>query len=121
MVTFLTVIHITVCCLLIIIVLLQQGKGADAGIGLGGSSTQSIFGARGAATFLSKLTTGCAVTFMLTSLSLAYLSAKDSSRSLLKEAPKVEVSPTPAVSPTAVLEVAPTAVPTITPTKSEKK
>ena len=93
MVTFLTIIHIAVSVLLIIIVLIQQGKGAEAGMGLGGN-TQSVFGTRGTATALSKLTTGAAVVFMLTSLSLAYLSARQSSSSLLKGEAKPAVTPT---------------------------
>ncbi|MCB0308166.1 MAG: preprotein translocase subunit SecG [Bdellovibrionales bacterium] len=98
MVTLITVIHISVCVLLIVIVLLQQGKGSDMGAGFGGGGgSQSVLGARGAATVLSKLTTGAAVTFMVTSLALAYLSSKESSQSLLEgENPKAEATLTPA-------------------------
>ncbi len=71
---FLT-IHITACLFLIMVVLLQTGKGAEMGAAFGGS-TQTIFGARGAATFLSKLTTGAAIVFMLTSFSLALMASK---------------------------------------------
>lgn len=116
MVTFLTFIHITVSVLLIIIVLLQQGKGADAGIGLGGN-TQSVFGTRGTATLLSKITTGAAIIFMITSLSLAYLSAKQSGSSLLRG----EKQPDPAVTPTVAASVTPDAVASPTPTPEAKK
>ena len=66
------IIHILVCFFLIGIVLLQSGKGAELGAAFGGSS-QTLFGSRGAATFLNKMTTGVAVVFMITSLLLAVL------------------------------------------------
>ena len=71
----LIVIHIVVCIALIMIVLLQTGKGADMGAAFGGGSSQTLFGSTGASTFLSKATTAAAVIFMLTSLSLAYVSS----------------------------------------------
>jgi preprotein translocase subunit SecG len=70
MATFLLIIHLVVCFFLIFIVLIQSGKGAELGAAFGGSS-QTLFGARGAATFFSKLTTIAAVVFMITSLLLA--------------------------------------------------
>lgn len=72
---FLIVIHIVVCIALIMIVLLQTGKGADMGAAFGGGSSQTLFGSTGASTFLSKATTGAAIVFMVTSLGLAYLSS----------------------------------------------
>lgn len=78
MITFLTIIHILVCFFLIFIVLIQSSKGAELGAAFGGSS-QTLFGSRGAATFLSKLTTISAVVFMLTSLLLAIASVKGGS------------------------------------------
>ena len=72
MYTLMIILHVVVSLALILIVLLQTGKGAEMGAGFGGGSNQTIFGSRGAATFLSKVTTGAAVIFMLTSLSLAY-------------------------------------------------
>lgn len=78
MTTFLLIIHVFVCVMLIAIVLLQSGKGADIGAAFGGSS-QTLFGSRGAATFLNKITTIAAVVFMLTSLSLAVVTAKGGS------------------------------------------
>lgn len=105
MIALLTTIHVTVCVILIVIVLLQQGKGEGLGSGLGGGGSQSVFGARGTATFLSKVTTGAAITFMVTSLSLAYISARDSSKSLLEpEKPKAESStPIPGNTPVATV------------------
>lgn len=76
----LTTIHVIVCIALIIIVLLQTGKGAEMGAAFGGSS-QTLFGSRGAATFLSKLTTTAAIIFMLTSLVLGYMSTRRTSMS----------------------------------------
>ena len=84
MITFLTVMHVFVSVLLVILVLLQQGKGADVGATFGGSS-QTLFGATGAATFLSKLTVGMAAAFMVTSLLLAYLSSHRAGRSLFEQ------------------------------------
>lgn len=67
------VIHVLVCVALILIVLLQSGKGAQMGAAFGGSS-QTLFGSPGAAGFLTKITTGAAVVFMITSLLLAFWS-----------------------------------------------
>lgn len=78
MATFILVIHLIVCFFLITIVLVQGGKGAELGAAFGGSS-QTLFGARGAATFFSKLTTGAAILFMLTSFALALVTTRASS------------------------------------------
>jgi len=75
---FLITLHVTVSAILISMVLLQKGKGADIGAAFGGAS-QTVFGPRGAQSFLSKLTTGAAVIFMITSLTLAFTTAKRSS------------------------------------------
>ena len=80
----LIVIHIVVCVALIMIVLLQTGKGADMGAAFGGGGSQTLFGSTGASTFLSKATTGAAIVFMLTSLSLAYLSSRGTSESIME-------------------------------------
>ncbi len=85
MTTFLTITHILVCLFLIGIVLLQQGKGADMGATFGGGSNQTVFGADGPMPMLSKITTASAIIFMVTSLSLAYISAHDSSSSLMNQ------------------------------------
>ena len=68
-----TVLHVIVCLFLIAVVLLQRGKGAQVGAVFGGGGGATMFGGRGAGNFLTKLTTGAAVVFMLTSLSLAYM------------------------------------------------
>ena len=80
-----TIIHIFVCFALILIVLLQAGKGAEMGAAFGGSS-QTIFGSAGAMGFLTKLTTVAAIIFMVTSLLLAFSSTQRAS-SVMKEAP----------------------------------
>ena len=75
MFAFATVLHVIVCVALIMIVLLQTGKGAEMGAAFGGS-TQTVFGSSGPAGFLNKLTTGVAVFFMITSLTLCYMSGR---------------------------------------------
>ncbi|MFA6221734.1 MAG: preprotein translocase subunit SecG [Desulfomonilaceae bacterium] len=70
------VVHVVVCIALILIILLQTGKGADIGAVFGGGSNQTVFGSTGAATFLSKITVIAAVVFMVTSIVLTYFSGK---------------------------------------------
>ena len=82
--TFLIVLHVIVSAVLVIVILLQAGKGSGLGGAFGGS-TQAVFGGRGAQTFLGKVTSASAAVFMLTSLSLSYLSTR--SGSVVKEAP----------------------------------
>ncbi|WP_022668494.1 preprotein translocase subunit SecG [Desulfospira joergensenii] len=84
MTTLIVTLHIIVCILLILIVLLQSGKGAEMGVSLGGGAGQTLFGAAGPATLLAKITTGVAIIFMLTSLTLAYLSGHQSETSVMK-------------------------------------
>jgi preprotein translocase subunit SecG len=83
----LIVIHVVVCIALIMIVLLQTGKGADMGAAFGGGSSQTLFGSTGASTFLSKATTAAAVIFMLTSLILAYMSGGTATKSVVSDVP----------------------------------
>jgi preprotein translocase subunit SecG len=85
MTTFLMALHIMVCLVLIGVVLLQRGKGSDIGAALGGGSSNTVFGSRGAGNFLTKLTSGCAVTFMITSLSLSYLGTQEAQISVFDE------------------------------------
>ena len=66
----LVTLHVLVCGLLIIVVLLQSGEAADLAGAFGGAGSQTAFGPRGAATFLSKATTWCAIMFMLTSMAM---------------------------------------------------
>jgi preprotein translocase subunit SecG len=93
----LVILHVVVCIALIMIVLLQTGKGADMGAAFGGGGSQTLFGATGASTFLSKATTAAAVIFMLTSLILAYKASDRPAGSLMSnEPPAVEQAAPPA-------------------------
>ena len=74
--TLLTIVHVLVCFALILVVLLQSGRAADLAGAFGGAGSQTAFGPRGAATFLSKATTILAIIFMLTSLGLAFSTAR---------------------------------------------
>jgi preprotein translocase subunit SecG len=71
--TFLNILHVFVCFFLILVVLLQQGRGG--GLGAMGGATTQVFGGSGAGNFMTRLTAVCAAIFMLTSISLAYLSS----------------------------------------------
>ena len=82
MITVLTIIHILVCIFLVSIVLLQHGKGADVGATFGGGG-QSLFGTEGPVPMLNKITTAAAVIFMVTSISLAYISAHRTTSSVM--------------------------------------
>lgn len=84
-------VHVFVCLALILIVLLQTGKGADMGAAFGGGGGQALFGSSGATTFLGKATTVMAIIFMLTSLVLAYRSGHTPNTSIMKDlAPAVQ-------------------------------
>ena len=82
--TLLTIVHVVVCLFLVGIVLLQHGKGADIGATFGGSS-QSLFGTEGPLPLLNKITTAAAIIFMLTSVTLAYISSQNSSSSVMSD------------------------------------
>ena len=97
MVLVLTLLHVVVCVALVMIVLLQKGKGASMGAAFGGSS-QTVFGSTGATPFLSKITVATAVIFMFTSLGLALLMGRGASSSLMKGV-NVPASTQPAESP----------------------
>jgi preprotein translocase subunit SecG len=102
MTTLLVIIHVIVCLALIMIVLLQTGKGADMGAAFGGGGSQTLFGASGASTFLTKATTAAAVIFMLTSLILAYKAGNRTSGSILTDQPAQEQTTTGSESNTPV-------------------
>jgi preprotein translocase subunit SecG len=71
-----TLVHVIVCAILIVVVLLQHGKSADIAATFGGMGSQTAFGPRGTATALSRLTTWCAIIFMLTSMSLTFFASR---------------------------------------------
>jgi preprotein translocase subunit SecG len=79
MIVLLVIVHVVVSLFLILVVLVQQGKGADLAGAFGGGGSQTAFGARGATTLLHKLTTGFFIAFVLTSLTLAILQARPKS------------------------------------------
>ncbi len=84
MVTFITVIHVIVCIFLILVVLLQAGKGGGMGLAFGSQTSSQVFGGRGAGSFLERLTAGTAIVFMLTSMTLAYFASQSDSARLQK-------------------------------------
>ncbi len=86
--------HTLIALLIIVLVLLQRGKGADAGAAFGAGASGTVFGARGSSSFFSRATAVCATAFFISSLTLAYLSSQTASApaSLLEDAPIVETS-----------------------------
>jgi preprotein translocase subunit SecG len=96
MTVLIIIVHVLASLIMIGVILLQAGKGAEIGAAFGGSS-QTIFGSRGATTFLSKLTIGAASLFMLTSLSLSILSNQRSvASSIIDSLPPEATAPAPA-------------------------
>lgn len=84
--------HTLIALLIIALVLLQRGKGADAGAAFGAGASGTVFGARGSGSFFSRATAVCATAFFVTSLTLAYLSSQSSTApsSVIEDAPVVE-------------------------------
>ena len=94
------ILHVSVCIGLVLIVLLQRGKGASMGAAFGGSS-QTVFGSAGATSFLHKVTAAIAIIFMFTSLGLALLFGRGATSSIMKgvsqpQAPAAQQSQGPA-------------------------
>lgn len=75
MMTFLTVVHVFTCVLLVLVVLIQSGKGAEISASFAGSS-QTVFGSSGGANFFTRFTAGCAIVFMCTSVALTILGSQ---------------------------------------------
>jgi len=86
----LIVIYVIICFFLILVVLLQQGKGADIAGAFGGGGSQTAFGARGATTFLHKLTTGAFIGFIVLSLLLTLMQARSRPSVVKGVPPKVD-------------------------------
>jgi len=100
--TIVLVAHVGIALLIIGLVLLQRGKGADAGTGFGAGASGTVFGARGSATFFSRMTGVLAALFFATSLGLAYLATQQTSvaTSLIEAAPAPQsAAPPPAAEP----------------------
>ncbi len=95
-VTLIAALHILVAIALILIVLLQTGRGSEIGAAFGGGSSQTLFGSSGSSGFMTKLTTGAIVVFMLTSLSLAYIYGHRESALRIVPAKTGESVPAPA-------------------------
>jgi preprotein translocase subunit SecG len=89
-------VHVLAALVMIVVVLLQQGKGADIGAAFGAGSSQTLFGSRGAGNFLTKMTTAFVMIFMLTSISLSYLTTP---RSVLDDIDQPPPAETPATEP----------------------
>ncbi len=110
------VAHTLIALLIIVLVLLQRGKGADAGAAFGAGASGTVFGARGSASFFSRATAVCATAFFVSSLTLAYLSSQATSApsSLLENAPAIEeeLAPEPELSEEMPVSDLPTLEPT---------
>ncbi|MEW6684174.1 MAG: preprotein translocase subunit SecG [Nitrospirota bacterium] len=113
MTVLIIIVHVLVSLIMIGVILLQAGKGAEIGAAFGGSS-QTIFGSRGATTFLSKMTIVAATLFMLTSMSLSVLSkGRSVASSIVDSLPPTATTPAPAQTPASdgAAESAPPAAP----------
>ncbi len=94
MIILVTTVHILVCLGLIVVVLLQTGKGTDMGAAFGGGASTTVFGGSGAGNFLTRLTTGMAVVFMLTCLTLGYFAEQGPVSSIFETvAPQTRTAP----------------------------
>ena len=95
--TLFLVAHVVVAVALIALVLLQQGKGADAGAAFGSGASSTMFGSRGSASFLSRTTAVLATAFFLTSLTLAYVATQTTTpTSVIERTPSEILPPAPA-------------------------
>ena len=108
--TIVLIAHVGIALLIIGLVLLQRGKGADAGTGFGAGASGTVFGARGSATFFSRATGVLATLFFVTSLALAYLATQRTApTSLLDGAPAEQSAPQPQITTPPPAETPPAA------------
>lgn len=92
--TLLLLAHVVIAVALIVLVLLQHGKGADVGAAFGSGASSTVFGARGASSFLSRLTGGLGAGFFVTCLALAYLATHVSQpTSVVEQVPVEQIRP----------------------------
>jgi|SRR5579872_532265 len=104
----LVTLHVVICALLIVVIMLQSGEAADLAGAFGGAGSQTAFGPRGAATFLSKATTWCAIMFMLTSMALTMhqnTTVASTGSSILQQFSKTSKTPPAAPAPAAPASV----------------
>jgi preprotein translocase subunit SecG len=103
----LVTLHIMVCFVLIAVIMLQSGNAADLAGAFGGAGSQTAFGPRGAATFLSRATTWCAIVFMMTSLTLSFKRAAPSSgvNSILNQTSTPGSAPAPSKTPAPPIQI----------------
>ncbi len=99
MFALLIVFHVLICIALIIVVLLQSGKGAEIGASFGAGASQTVFGASGSKSFMGRMTTTLAVVFMLTSLTLAYFYGRPGSSSVMPTSVPTATSPAQKAAP----------------------
>ena len=99
MLTLLIIFHLLAAMILILVIMLQSGKAGDLSSAFGGANSQTAFGARGATTVLTKVTTVCAVIFVSTSLGLAILYSQDNSTSVMQDSPGTEAVDTQEATP----------------------
>jgi preprotein translocase subunit SecG len=107
----LTILYFVVCLFLIVVVLLQHGKGADIGVALGAGASNTVFGARGAGNFLTKLTTASAILFMILAFTLARFAADTGAEDLLEVPAGEEPAAPESAAPPASEPVAPPSEP----------
>jgi preprotein translocase subunit SecG len=107
----LLVIHVLIAVAMIGLILLQQGKGADAGAAFGSGASGTVFGARGSASFLSRATAILATLFFITSLSLAYLASSSAKATSVMEKAKTEQTTPKKTPPGAAEETKPATKP----------
>jgi preprotein translocase subunit SecG len=105
--TIILVIHIFTTIALITLVMLQTGKGAEAGAAFGGGASSTVFGSRGAGSFLTRATAILATVFFITSLSLAYLSGRDTTTKSVSDVVAPVQSDTESVKPKGDMPAAP--------------
>ncbi len=118
----LVALHILVCFVLVIVIMLQSGNAADLAGAFGGSGSQTAFGPRGAATFLSRATTWCAIVFMATSLALSFKrSTPVTSTGSILEQTQPSGTPSKPARPPVQIPVEPSPAPSPSPQAPAKK
>jgi preprotein translocase subunit SecG len=122
----LVTLHVLVCFVLIIVIMLQSGSAADLAGAFGGAGSQTAFGPRGAATFLSHATTWCAIVFMMTSLTLSVKRAPSdvstTTGSVLEQTQKSGTAPTKPAQPAPIqIPIQPTQQPAQQPAPAQQQ